>query len=204
MDLVTAETAASRRSLLGALGAAGLAGTAAALAAGRPAGAAPADEPNAPTAADKELLAGAMRLELAARDLYEATLGTGVSGDAATLIGVMAENHEAYAQSIAGAAGLSADTRNDDVYDALVGSFETSDLAAFAEAAHGLEQSAIATHTDLLGRYEGIDGVELTASIVVVEARHAAVLADIAGLGDDLSAVLDNSAEPIDVTGGAA
>ena len=69
----------------------------------------------------------------------------------------------------------------------------------FLTAAHQLEQTAVATHTALLGLYEGVQVVQLTASILVVEARHATVLADL--LGADLDTKLGNDAEPLDLGG---
>lgn len=204
MDLELAESAADaavpRRNLIGMAGAAGLAGAAAALLAGRTVVAAP-EQPNRPSTADVALLEAALGLELAARDLYRAQLEASPSGDLAVAVGVMAENHEAYAQAIAGAAGLSAQTvgRNDEVFDANVAAFEGS---GFAEAAHTLEQIAVATHTELLGAYESADAIELTTSILVIEARHATVLADLLGV-DDLDVVFGNDQSALELGGSA-
>ncbi len=119
MDLPTADVApdapASRRSLFGLIGAAGLAG-AAALLTDRTVAAAPSDDPaNTPTPGDTALLGQALGVELALRDLYRARLEVG-AGDFTDEVTVMAENHEAYAQSIAGATGLSAQERNEDIF----------------------------------------------------------------------------------------
>jgi hypothetical protein len=41
------------------------------------------------------------------------------------------------------------------------------------------------------------------ASVLIVESRHAAVLADLGGQGDDLDAVLVNTATPFPVESGS-
>lgn len=190
----------SRRSLIAMAGAAGLAGAAASLLAERTAGAAPAEErPNVPTDGDIELLRAALALELAARDLYLAQLAADPDGDLAGAVAAMAENHEAYAQAIAGFTGTSArpDARNDEVFDGNIAAFESSDFAA---AAHELEQVAVATHTALLGQYESSDAIYLTASVLVVEARHATVLAAVLGV-DDLDTLFGNDQSALTVGG---
>ena len=55
----------------------------------------------------------------------------------------------------------------------------------------------VATHTELLRSIQNLDGARLIASILIVEARHCAVLADLAGGGDDLDALFENEAEPL-------
>ncbi|MEL6892758.1 MAG: ferritin-like domain-containing protein [Actinomycetota bacterium] len=192
--------ATSRRRLIGAAGLAGLASAATALTSST-VSAAPEDQPNIPTEADTALLAQAMQLELAARDLYRRRLADDVgAGDISEVVSVMAENHEAYAQAIAGATGLSANTRNEAVYDSFVEAFEGG-RTQFATAARDLEEAAVATHTALLSEFQSADAVNLTASILVVEARHATVLADL--LGVELSDRLANAGAPLQL-GGAA
>ncbi len=205
MDLPTADVApsprASRRSLFGLAGAAGVVGAAAALLSEGPVAASPdTDEPaNLPTDGDIALLAQALGVELALRDLYRARLEVG-AGDFTDEVSVIAENHEAYAQAIAGATGLSADGRNDDIYAANVEAFQ-SGPNTFGGAAHMLEQTAVSTHTALLGEYESADAIALTASIIVVEARHATIIAD--RLGVDLATKLGNEQPALEL-GGAA
>lgn len=202
VDLDTAETApspgaTSRRGLLGALGAAGLAG-AAALAISRPASAAPVS----PTDADKQLLDAAMRLELTARDLYLEGLGAGIVGDDAALVQVMADNHAAYAEAIAGASGFSARGRDEELFDELQVDFAISDIERFSEAAWTLENDLAATHTELMGEYESIDARTLTASIVVVEGRMGVVFADLGGFSGNVERLLDPPARPITPSSG--
>jgi len=198
VDLESAAPASSRRSLLGALGAVGIAG-AAAFAAARPASAAP---PTAPTAGDKELLREAMRFELAASALYRDAVDAGLTDVAAEVAAVFAENHVTYADEIAGIAGFSADSMNEDIYDQFRSQFATDDVEAFAEVASGLENTAAATHTSLLPDYVSIDARTLTAAVVVQEARMATVLIDLGGLASSLDDVFDIDAEPLTLTGG--
>lgn len=199
VDLESAAPASSRRSLIGALGAVGLAG-AAALTIARPASAAP----NSPTETEKMLLRQAMELELTAEALYQDAIAAGLTDDALALAVVFADNHVTYADKIAGAAGFSAKTRNEEVYEALKSAFATSNAEAFAEVAATLENTAAATHTALLAEYVSVDARTLTASIVVVEARMATVLTDLGGLASDLDDVFQPDTEPLQLTAGAA
>ena len=83
-------------------------------------------------------------------------------------------------------------------------SFQVDSLRALAPVAYDVEQQAVATHTAILEQLENTDALALTASIITAEARHAAILADAAGLGEDIDALLVNDAQPLDLTGGAA
>jgi hypothetical protein len=181
------------------LGAVGLA-SAAALAVARPTSAAP----TSPTEDDSKLLRAAMELELAAAALYRAAVDAGLPDEAGVLADVFAANHMAYADKIAGTAGFSADARNDEVFDQLESAFATSDVKAFAEAANGLENTAAATHTELLANYESVNARKLTASILVVEARMATVLSDLGDLASNLDDVFQPDAEPLELTSGVA
>jgi hypothetical protein len=198
VDLDPAAPATTRRGLIGALGAAGLAG-AAALSIARPASAAP----TSPTDGDKELLRQAMQLELAAEALYREAIDAGLSDVAGELAAVFAENHVTYATEIAGAAGFSADTRNEEVFEQLRSAFATSDTDAFAEAATSLENTAAATHSELLPEYESVNARKITASIIVVEARMATVLTDLGGLASSLDDIFEPEAEALELTAGA-
>lgn len=199
VDHPSAPPATTRRGLFGAAGAAGVLGIGAALLAGSDASA----SPNAPTDDDTPLLEQAMVLELTARDLYREAADSASDPEVVSLAEQLGRNHGEYAKRIAGSTGLSARVRDEETYDRLLADFTSGDLTSVAEAAYELEQIAVATHTDLLTRYESTSAVSLTASILVVESRHAAVLADVAGRGDDLDALLVNTAEPLDL-GGAA
>ena len=197
VDLDPAAPATSRRGLIGALGAVGLA-SAAALSIARPASAAP----TSPTDGDKELLFEALRLELSAAALYRAALDAGLADAAGEVATVFAANHTAYADKIAGIAGFSADTRNEEVYEQNESAFATSNVEAFAEAANSLENTAAATHTELLADYESVNARKLTASILVVEARMATVLSNLGGLSSSLTELFEPEAEPLELISG--
>ncbi len=203
VDLDSAAPATSRRGLIGALSAAGIAGIGT-LSTARPASAAPADErPTSPTEDDKALLFEAMRAELTAEALYREALDAGLSDVAGELAAVFAENHVTYADKIAGGAGFSADTRNEELFEQFRSAFATDDAKAFAEVAASLENTLGATHTALLAGYVSVKARKLTASIVVVEARMAVVLTDFGGLASDLDDIFDPQVEALDLTAGA-
>jgi len=172
----------SRRALLGA----GVIGAALAVAGGRPA-TATAVLPDS----DRARAEFAIGLELAARDLYETAIAAGAEGP---MWPTMRDQHSAYAERLAGISGISADFRNDAVYDALAGSFDTDDPAAAGQA---LENVAAATHTALIGIVTDRTLTAAMASIVSMESRHAAVLAWLAGNGDDFDALFLNSATAV-------
>jgi rubrerythrin len=192
VDLESAEPATSRRSLIATLGVAGLAG-AAALAGARPASAAPYS-PTA-TASDTALLDPAMRLELAARRLYLDAAQV-LGGDAKFVAETFAGNHMAYADSFAAATGNSADAIDEAFYEENAQAFTTSDVVAFAEAAWAMENSFAATYTEMSRDLEAVQSRTTVAAIVVINARMATVLADLAGVSDDLDLVLEPPAEP--------
>lgn len=153
--------------------------------------------PKRPTDADIGLLSFAQMLELAARDLYNVALGKSVFADA-TLEAVKAigEAHEAYAQAISGLIGrVAPNSAQSDLFDELSKDFEGS-AKDVATAARSLENNLVATHVDIVGKLVGVDGSALVASMVVVEARHATVLAHIAGV-DTLDDQLATEGEAI-------
>ena len=173
-----------------------------------PAGTAPTSDsattssaPPRPTGEDVDLLGFAQSFELTARDLYQAALDGGLAdGDLADLFTTLRDNHDEYANRLSGILGVDAPQERDDaLFDELVEGFGGGDAVAVATAGIDLEATAVATHNDLLGRLQGIDGIGAVASFVVVEARHVTVLADVAGDGDDLDALLTSDAQPLDV-----
>jgi hypothetical protein len=145
-------------------------------------------------AADVELLSVVQGLELSIRDLYDAAIAAGADPD---VFATLAYNHRAYGQSIAGATGVSANERDEQLFSSLEADFATSDTEAVAAAAYDLESRAVATYTELLPELLDVGSAKLMASIVATEARHCTVLAVLAGRGDELDALLENTAEPI-------
>lgn len=186
-DSAVADHAASDRSSRRALLGAGVVGAALALAGSRPAS---AGTTYGLSDADKAFAAFAITLELTARDLYDAAIEAGASDDAWL---VMREQHEAYATRLAGLAGLSANARNDAVFDELVGGFATSSPVAAAQA---LENTAAATHLELLNAVEDVSMAGIVAGIAAMESRHSTVLGLIAGETGD--ALFTNPATPLE------
>jgi hypothetical protein len=193
VDLEPAEHATTRRSLIGALGAAGLVGVAA-VAVARPASAAPYGT----TSADADLLVPMMRIELAARRLY-LDAAPFLADDAKLVAETFAGNHAAYADEFAAATGVSADAYDEAFYAENAAAFETSDVAEFAVAAWELENNFAATYTELLNELEAVESRTNVSAIAVVNGRMATILADLAGVSDDLDVVFDPPAEPIDL-----
>jgi hypothetical protein len=169
----------SRRALLGA----GIVGAALALAGPRPASAA-----SGLSDSDVATASFAMSLELTARDLYDAAIAAGATD---ALWTIMREQHEAYAQRLAGITGVPASGRNDAVYDELAEAFGTDRPAS---AAFDLENVAAATHIELVAAVDSIDIAAALASFASIESRHATVLASLAGNGDDFDALFLNAA----------
>jgi rubrerythrin len=132
----------------------------------------------------------AIALELTARDLYQAAIDAGATGE---VWSVMATQHASAAQLLAGISGISADHRNDAVFDALVGGFTTTTSAS----AFDLENVAAATHVELLSKVVDPQPAAAIASIAAIESRQANVLAGLAGRGDDFDALFLNTATPL-------
>lgn len=154
--------------------------------------------PKRPTDADIALLSFAQMIELTARDLYNIALGESVFTDVTLeTVKAIGEAHEAYAQSISGLIGRSApNSPATDLFDELSKGFSGS-AEDVATAARSLENNLVATHIDVVGQLVGVDGSALVASMVVVEARHATVLAHIAGVDTlDDQLVTDGEAIP--------
>lgn len=182
-DSAPADHAATERSSRRALLGAGVIGAALALTGSRPATAAAGLSDG-----DAAAAGFAIGLELTARDLYDSAIAAGADD---LVWSVMREQHEAYAQRLAGITGISAADRNDAVYDQLADAFDTSSPAG---AAFELENIAAATHTDLIGVVDDSAFASAMASFVSMESRHATVLAGLSGQGDDFDALFLNAA----------
>jgi len=130
-------------------------------------------------------------VELAARDLYRAAIEAGATGSAWA---ILANQHGSYAQRMAGLTGLSADTRDSTVYDERVAAFQ-SDRPA--NAAYELENTLIATHATLLGQIVDPRLADALASVVSMESRHAAYLAERSGRGDNFDALFTCTGTPL-------
>ncbi|MEA3184335.1 MAG: hypothetical protein QOJ74_812 [Ilumatobacteraceae bacterium] len=141
--------------------------------------------PKRPTTDDVALLGFAQGVELAARELYDVALGVkGLFDDTQrAVIATIRESHDAYASSLSGMLGRQAPQTIDPAFDDLKSTFGGK-LADVLDAAYALESTAVATHADILGKLQGLDGATLIASILVVEARHGTVLAYLNGKTD--------------------
>lgn len=159
--------------------------------------------PVAITDGDKPLLSFVQTLELAAAELYEGAFDTGGDNSNAIALSVIADNHTANANLMSAVLGVEAPRRrSDDLYEQFSDTFATSadaDAATVAAAGYELESVLVATYAELVGQITSVDALTPVAAMVMTEARHCAVLADIAGKGDDLDALLDNTASPLEV-----
>lgn len=127
-------------------------------------------------------------VELAARDLYRVAPDDFIADGLAS---VLASNHAAFAERISGITGLSASSRDDELFDSMQGAFTAGDTAAALE----LENTLAATQAALLGVTDNSTLLSAISSIVSAESRNAAVIA--AESGADLEAILVNSASPL-------
>jgi hypothetical protein len=128
--------------------------------------------------ADAQSAAEAIAIELAARDLYDAAIAAGAADP---LWGALREQHESYAQRLAGLVGASATGADADLFGELASTFGVADPAT---AATELENTLVAGHIARLADVSGTDIVSALASIIASESRHAVVAARLAGQTD--------------------
>ena len=157
----------------------------------------PAATPTPPTPADRALLAFANSAELAARDLYAVAASLPAFGaDEKTMLVGFHDHHLAASQAITGLIGKDAvNVREDAVYNAFRGKVMGSDKSAIYDALRELENTLVSTHVSLVGTLEGTEGSALVASILTIQARHAAALALLGGRA--LADALSNTAAPL-------
>ena len=129
--------------------------------------------PERPTDADIELLAAPSRLELAARDLYQAAhrrrrrRRVRCADDAAR-----ATTRPTPTSSPGSSAGPRRRPRTTPLRRVRGRLRHVATSPRSPHAGYDLESTLVATHTELLGQLEGIDGAALIASILIVEARQ--------------------------------
>lgn len=157
----------------------------------------PAATPTPPTAADRALLAFANSAEFAARDLYAVAAGLSVfNAEEQTMLVGFHDHHLAAGQALAGLVGKDAsNVREDAVYNAFRGKMAGTDKSAIFDALRELENTLVSTHLSLVGTLEGTEGSALVASILSIQARHAAALALLGGR--TITEVLTNEAAPL-------
>ena len=148
-----------------------------------------------PTTADKQLLDFALSAELSVHDLYLKAIDSGMlSADEKLMMQMFSEHHKAYAQSLNGLLGKAAsNTRNEALFSTYAG--QLTSAQAMSRVLQSVENTMVATHTDILSSLQGLDGATLVASIITVEARHAAVFGTLPNLS--LSSALNSAASSL-------
>ena len=157
--------------------------------------AAPSAPTKMPTTADKQLLDFALSAELSVHDLYLKAIDSGMlSADEKLMMQMFSEHHKAYAQSLNGLLGKEAsNTRNEALFSSYAG--QLTSAQAMSRVLQSVENTMVATHTDILSSLQGLDGATLVASIITVEARHAAVFGTLPNLS--LSSALNSAASSL-------
>ncbi len=147
------------------------------------------------SSSDIKLLAFAHTLELTTRDTYAAAVARkSLSDDERALLEQFHANHVAYEQSLNGLLSKNAVTKRD---DAIYASFSTklSEAQNIWLALLEIENIMIASHTKAIETIESAKVAALVASMITVEARHAAILASQATT--NISTALDNNASAL-------
>ena len=144
---------------------------------------------------DIELLAAAHAFELAARDIYASAVSRKSTSDEETgLLLLIHSHHVAYEQTLNGVLSKRAATgRNGDVYTKFFA--QLSDSSKLWSTLLELENTAIATHTAIIEKLSSAKRAALLASITVVEARHAAMLAT--RISTSLDLALENPVQSV-------
>lgn len=151
--------------------------------------------PRQPTEADLVLLGTAQSAELTVRDLYGAALAAGGFSDVQqSVLELFHDHHTAYVQTLNGLLGKFATNK---LNETLFASFsdQVQSVATALPALQSLENILVATHTDIVGSLVGLDGTNLMASILMVEARHAAVFGSAPEM--NIEAALNDVAESL-------
>lgn len=152
--------------------------------------------PKRPTADDITLLATAQQVELAATQLYTSAIADvkGWSDEQAAVMVSIREAHLAFSNSLSGLLGKAAPGTPLEAVLTAVGPTFKGDPTSVIKAAADLESTAVATHTDVLSKLQGVNGAALVASIQIAEARHTTVLRDLAGSSDLADLLVDTEA----------
>jgi hypothetical protein len=140
---------------------------------------------------DTKLLAFAQTLELTTRDIYANVLTRkSLSDDERALLGQFHAHHVAYEQTLNGLLSKNAVNKRD---EAIYVSFSAklSEAQNIWVALLEIENIMIASHTKAIETIESAKIAALIASIIIVEARHAAILAS--QTTTNISTALDNN-----------
>jgi len=184
-DLPT-QSAPSRRQLLSSLLAGGAFAVAAPMIAGRASAAEGATTTTAPPSRDRNdisIINAALLRESQLVATYKAAVGALTDKDDIAGITLIHDHHLAYVQALAGFLGTDADKPSSTPLASPTGSF-----SAIATQLAALENATIDIHVNSLSRIAGLDASKLIASIITVEARHAAALAVVSGIAPQTAA----------------
>ncbi len=144
------------------------------------------------SSSDIKLLAFAQTLELTTRDTYKAVVTRkSLSNDERALLEQFHANHVAYEQSLNGLLSKNAPSiRNETIYADFIA--KLSDAQNIWLALLEIENTMIASHSKAIETIESAQVAALVASMITVEARHAAILAGQATT--NVATALDNNA----------
>ena len=143
------------------------------------------------SASDTKLLAFAQTLELTTRDIYAAVLTRkSLSDDESALLEQFHAHHVAYEQTLNGLLSKNALNKRDEaIYEGF--NAKLSEAQNIWVALLEIENIMIASHTKAIETIESAKVAALVASIITVEARHAAILAS--QTTTNISTALDNN-----------
>ncbi|MDQ3107995.1 MAG: ferritin-like domain-containing protein [Actinomycetota bacterium] len=133
---------------------------------------------------DEDIAAFAESVELAAVEAYKAAAGSGKLMPAVVEVGTLfAGHHQEHAGAFGGASGGKAKGQpNAKLLEAVGGQLKGApDQKAILTIAYDLESAAVATYMFALGALTSKAALELTASILPVEAQHAVALGSALG-----------------------
>jgi hypothetical protein len=164
----------SRRRLIASLLAGGAVVAVSPLFAGH-ASAAEAGGPPHRDAADNDALNACLERESRMVATYRKAI-VGLKENDLIAMTLILDHHVAYAQALKGYLAVESNTPSSVPLASPTGS-----LASIARQLAALEDQTATVHTDILAAIKGLDAAMLLASIVTVEARHAAALELIAG-----------------------
>ncbi len=164
--------------------------------------------PKKPSRADLELLRFAEGVERTAARGYLALTDARLAELAfdeptVDVLRSLTPHHRAYAEAISALHGPT-DPRSPviEIADALdIAALAAGDAAAVLAAAQSIEEMLVDTHLDLMGIAQSTNVAALLASIQIVEARHAAVLAGLRKLPYDATVpAFEDGAESLTAT----
>ena len=140
---------------------------------------------------DTKLLAFAQTLELTTRDIYAVVLTRkSLSDDESALLEQFHAHHVTYEQTLNGLLSKNALNKRDEViYESF--NAKLSEAQNIWVALLEIENTMIASHTKAIETIESAKVAALVASIITVEARHAAILAS--QTTTNISTALDNN-----------